>query len=121
MFLQQIICYKNISVSGVVLSEAVGSGDDDDGVAAEEDCAAAKVGHVSVEEGALPGELILLGDHASQDPLVTLATTSRGILHPGTSGRQSGGLSGLIHWTTSSSCDEASNKTEEKSWRLLFC
>ena len=76
MFLQQIICYKNISVYGVVLSEAVGSGDDDDGVAAEEDCAAAKEGHVSVEEGALPGELVLIGNVPANDPLVTLPSTS---------------------------------------------
>ena len=65
-----------------VVSEAVGGGDDDDGVAAQEDGAAAEPGHVRLEQGALPRELVLRGVHSAQNTGVVLPATSGGILHP---------------------------------------
>ena len=54
----------------------MGGGDQDHGVAAQEDRGAPEEAAVAVEEGALPGELVLLGHGPTQDPLVTLPPAS---------------------------------------------
>ena len=59
-----------------LLDKAVGGGDQDHGVAAQKDRGAAEEAAVAVEEGALPGELVLLGHGPAQDPLVTLPPAS---------------------------------------------
>ena len=58
----------------------MGGGDQDHGVAAQEDSGAPEEAAVAVEEGALPGELVLLGHGPAQDPLVTLTSASGRIL-----------------------------------------
>ena len=54
----------------------MGGGDQDDWVTAQQDGGAPEEAAVGVEEGALPGELVLLGHGPAQDPLVTLPATS---------------------------------------------
>ena len=65
-----------------VLPEAVGGGDDDDGVAAEEDGGAAEPGHVGLEQGALPRELVLRRVNSTEDTGIVLSSAAGGILHP---------------------------------------
>ena len=59
-----------------LLDKAVGGGDQDHWVTAQEDSRAPEEATVAVEEGALPGELVLLSDGPAQDSLVTLPPTS---------------------------------------------
>ena len=63
-----------------LLDKAVGSGDQDHWVTTQEDSRAPEEAAVAVEEGALPGELVLLSHGPAQDPLVTLPPTSGRIL-----------------------------------------
>ena len=55
---------------------------DDDRVAAEEDGAAAVKGEIWLEEGAVPGELVVSAHHAAQDPVESLPTTVGGVTQP---------------------------------------
>ena len=64
------------NIQSFLLDKAVGGCDQDDGVTAQEDCRTPEEAAVAVEEGALPGELVLIGNVPANDPLVTLTSTS---------------------------------------------
>ena len=66
----------SFDIQSFLLDKAVGGCDQDNGVAAQEDCGAPEEAAVAVEESALPGELVLLGHGPAQNPLVTLPPTS---------------------------------------------
>ena len=65
-----------------LLGEAVGGGDQDDGVAAQQHGGAPIEAVVGPEEGALPGELVLSGHVPADDPLVALAPAPGRVLQP---------------------------------------
>ena len=64
------------NIQTFLLDKAVGGCDQDDGVTAQEDYGTPEETSVTVEEGALPGELVLIGNVTANDPLVTLPSTS---------------------------------------------
>ena len=75
-FLMMKMSSLDYNIQSFILDKAVGGCDQDDGVTAQEDCRTPEEAAVAVEEGALPGELVLIGNVPANDPLVTLTSTS---------------------------------------------